>query len=82
MSYSPVSQSKLQFAPQWILYKSIEKERDNYKQEEAYEEVDVRDPRNTKRIEHHLITSFFQVKKDGDDDNQVELSSSTAREQG
>ena len=54
VSYSPVSQSKLQFDPQWILSRSIEKERDNYKQEEAYEEFDVREiPKGSNIISSH-----------------------------
>lgn len=61
-----VSESRLQFAPQWLISKSIQKEKDNYQKKEAYEEVDVRTlPKGSNIISSH---HFFQVKNDGDEE--------------
>jgi len=57
-----VSESTLQFAPEWIIEKSKRKERDNYK--EAIQITHRRDiPRNSNVISSHY---FFVVKHDGE----------------
>ena len=61
----PVSESKLQFAPRWILDKAIAKEKANYKEKEAYRPVSIRSLRRGSNIisSHH----FFHVKTDGEE---------------
>ena len=62
----PVSEFRLQFAPRWLLDKSIDTEKENYFAEGAYEEVDIKTlPRNANIISSH---HFFQVKHDGSAD--------------
>ena len=61
---SPVTESKLQFAPRWLLDESIAKEKVNYVERGAYQPVFIRDvPRNSNIISSH---HFFQVKRDGE----------------
>lgn len=67
IGYQPATEFQLQFAPRWILDKSISVEKTNYQSEEAYEEVDIRRLPSRRNLisSHH----FFQIKKDGDGDN-------------
>ena len=61
---SSVTESKLQFAPRWLLDESIAKEKANYVERGAYQPVSIRDvPRNSSIISSH---HFFQVKRDGE----------------
>ena len=62
----PVSEFRLQFAPRWLLDKSIETEKQNYFAENAYEEVYIKTlPRSANIISSH---HFFQIKHDGSAD--------------
>ena len=55
------SESQLQFAPQWILQKAIDKELSEYRRN--VEEIDIRTlPRDANIISSH---HFFQIKHDG-----------------
>ena len=59
------SEHSLQFAPQWILQKAIDNERDEYRKH--VNEVDIRTlPRDANIISSH---HFFQVKHDGHEDS-------------
>lgn len=50
----PVTESKLQFAPRWILDKAIVKEKANYSYQDAYIPVSIRNvPRNSNIISSH-----------------------------
>ena len=61
----PVSESKLQFAPRWILDKAIAKEKANYKDKDAYVSMAIRSlPRRSNVISSH---HFFHVKTDGEE---------------
>ena len=62
----PVSEAKLQFAPQWIIDKSIQAEKENYTSKKVYISVHRKDvpPRSNTISSHH----FFQVKTDGTPD--------------
>ena len=61
----PVSESKLQFAPRWILDKAIAKEKANYKEKNAYIPVSIRElPRRANIISSH---HFFHIKTDGEE---------------
>ena len=59
----PISESKLQFAPRWILDKAISKEKANYKEKNAYIPMSIRSlPRRSNIISSH---HFFHIKTDG-----------------
>lgn len=62
--YSPATKFQLQFAPRWILDKSISIEPSNY--DGAYKEVNIKSlpPRSNIISSHH----FFQLNKDGEHD--------------
>ena len=61
---STVSESKLSFAPRWIIDKAIRTEMENYRESGAYEEVDWRKlPRGSNIITSH---HFFNIKTDGE----------------
>lgn len=61
----PFTEFQLQFAPRWLLNKSISQEKVNYK--DAYEEVDIRTLSRSANIisSHH----FFEVKNTGTRDS-------------
>lgn len=60
----PASESKLQFAPRWLIDKAIEKEKKAYIDNRAFEEVDIKTvPRDSNIISSH---HFFVVKADGE----------------
>ena len=59
----PVTLSQIQFAPQWIVKKAIQKELENYTYKKAFEEIEISElPRYANLISSHC---FFQVKYDG-----------------
>ena len=61
---SPVTESKLQLAPRWLLDQAIVTEKANYMERGAYQPISIREvPRNSNIISSH---HFFQVKRDGE----------------
>ncbi len=68
-----MSENKLQFAPRWVIYKAIEKEKKKYKASvEPVSRLNL--PRNANMISSH---HFFNVKFDGESGKfEASLSSS------
>lgn len=67
LRYDPVSESKLQIAPQWILNDYIQTEMRNYEQQKAFQNLFIKSlPRNTKIISSH---QFVKIKSDGGEQN-------------
>ena len=61
---SPVTESKLQFAPRWLLDETTAKEKANYMEMGVYQPISIRDVlRNANIISSH---HFFQVKRGGE----------------
>ena len=62
----PVSESRLQFLPRWMLDKAILEEKKNFALNHAFEEWNIRAlPRDANLISSHF---FFQLKHDGTTD--------------
>ena len=63
VGYNEVSESKLQFVPQWVLNEAIQNELENYEKKKAFKRTNFRQvPRNSNIISSH---HFFKVKADG-----------------
>lgn len=61
-----VSESRLEFAPRWVIDKAIQKEKDNFRDKKTFREVRIQDlPKNANLISSHC---FFQVKLDAASD--------------